>query len=211
MKNIRSTRTLPENYLQIGQFDLNENRGLAMILNLAGIGVLFGVGWLLLESLAILRPEYLLDENILIITGMREFWRGVLLLVISVGLMVILNESGRWVMFWIITREKPTLGIRGFYSFAAVSTWYLTKGDYLFIRLLPMVGVTVAGLIAVPVVPLNLVPGVLLLIALNLAAGLGDVFTAYWLSRRPKDILIMDIGDGVQVFHHQGGKVSQGG
>ncbi len=194
-------KELPKNYQPMDQFDLNENQGLAMILNLTGIGVLFGAGWLLLESLAILRPDYLLDENILVISGLREFWRGVLLLVVTLGLMVVLNALGRAIILWLVTKTSPQFGFQGMYKVTATSEWYFSKRAYSLIRLLPMAIITLAGLIAIPLVPLNLVPGVLLLVSLNLAGGLGDVVTIYWLSRRPDDVLILDVNEVVQVFH----------
>jgi hypothetical protein len=99
MKKLEATQTLPENYQQITQLALSKNRGLAMMLNLAGLGLLFGVGWLFLESLSFLRPAYISSENILIITGMREFWRGVLLLVVSVVLVIVLRETLHGLVF----------------------------------------------------------------------------------------------------------------
>lgn len=96
MKRINPTQELPPNYHQIDQLDLRDNPGLAMIINLIGVGLLFGVAWLLVRSLSFLRPDYLSSENILVITGMREFWRGVLLLVLSLGLMILLSEGLRW-------------------------------------------------------------------------------------------------------------------
>lgn len=201
MEKMKPTQTLPDGYQEIGQLDLNDNRGLAMILNLVGIGLLFGVAWLLLQSLAFLRPEYLSTENILIITGMREFWRNVLVLVVSLGLMVILNEGLRGVLFWIVIRQRPQVGFRGFYTYAVALDWYLPRPAYLFVRLAPILGVTLLGLGAVPIVPINLVPGVLLLISLNIAASIGDFVTAYWLLRRPKDLLVQDHGDRVRIFH----------
>jgi len=203
MSKFRATQDLPENYRQIGKLDLNENRGWGMILNLAGIGVLFGVGWLLVKSLAVLRPAYLSEENILIITGMREFWRGVLLLVLSVGLMIVLNEGMRWVLFWVFTGQRPSVGFRGFYTYAAAPEWYLTRNLYAAIRLAPAILITVLGVLAVMVVPLNLVPGVLLLVSLNLAAALSDAAMVWWAMRKPKGALVLDYGDGIRVYHTQ--------
>lgn len=201
MEKVKPTQNLPQSYRQIGQLNLEENRGLAMILNLAGIGLLFGVGWLLMESLVILRPEYLADENIFIITGMREFWRSLLVLVVSLGLMVLLNEGIRLILFWMVTRQRPQVGIRGFHTYAMAPDWYLPQGDYLLVRLLPILAVTLLGLAAVPIVHINLVPGVLLLIALNIAASINDLATAYWLLRRPKHALVLDRGDDLRLFY----------
>lgn len=201
MEKLNPTQTLPEHYTQAGQLDLNDNRGMAMILNLVGIGVLFGVAWLLLRSLSWLRPEYLSTDNILIITGMREFWRSVLVLVVSLGLMVVLNEGLRGLLFWIFIRQRPQVGFRGFYTYAVAMDWYLPRRLYLLIRLVPILVVTLLGLAAVPIVPLNLVPGVLLLVSLNMAGSINDLVTAYWLLRRPKDLLVLDHGDDVRIFH----------
>jgi hypothetical protein len=203
MNTAKPTQKLPENYHQSGHLNLNENRGLAMMLTLTGVGLLFGVGWLLMESLAILRPEYLSTENILVITGMREFWRSVLLLVVSLGLMIILNEGIRAVIFWIVTRQRPRLGFWGFYAYAAAPEWYLPKRAYLLIKLLPLLLITLLGIASLPIVPLNLVPGVMILVSLNFAGATGDMLQAWWLLSQPKTILVLDYGDGVQVFDSQ--------
>ncbi len=200
MVKLEPTQELPEDYHQIAILDLYENRGLAMILTLTGIGLLFGVSWLLIQSLAFLRPEYLSSENILIITGMREFWRGVLLLIISMGLMVLLYSGFRGLMFLIITRKRPKLGLRGFSAYATAPEWYIPRPIYLMISLTPLVLITLLGVAAIPIVPLNFVPGVMLVISLNFAAALNDVVTAYWLLRKPEGILIQDYRDGVKVY-----------
>ena len=201
MKRLKPTKELPESYHKISQLDLTQDRGIAMILNLVGIAVLFGVAWLLVESLAFLRPTYLSSENILVITGMREFWRGILLLVISFGLMVVLNEGSRWLLLWIITRQRPQVSFRGFYTFAAAPEWYLPRWAYLLIRILPLVVITIGGIAVVPFVPLNLVPGVLLVVSLNISAGVSDIVMAFWVLGKPKGSLIMDDGDRVSLFH----------
>jgi len=203
MKIPETTQKLPQDYQQIGQLDLNENRGLAMILNLTGLGLLFGVSWLFLESLAVLRPAYLSSENILIITGMREFWRGVLLLAVSVVLVIVLREGLHGLVLWIVTRRMPKLGFRSLYAYAAAPEWYVSRRAHLFSTLTPLVVITLLGVAAVTIVPLNFVPGVMLLVSLNFAVAVGDIVTAYWLLRKPKDILVLDYGDGVKVYHHE--------
>jgi len=200
MKQLKATQDLPEGYQELGMLDLNKNRGLAMILTLSGVGILFGVGWLLMESLSFLRPEYLSSENILIITGMREFWRGLLLLIFSMSLMIFLHAGFRGLMFLIVTRQRPKLGFRGFYAYTSAPEWYIPRPAFLLISLTPVVLVTILGVAAVPIVPLNLIPGVLLLVSLSFAGALNDFVTAVWLLRRPKGILIQDYGDGVRVF-----------
>ncbi len=200
MKKLKATQDLPEGHQELGMLDLNKNRGMAMILTLSGVGTLFGVGWLLMESLSFLRPEYLSSENILIITGMREFWRGLLLLIVSMSLMIFLHAGFRGLMFLIVTRQRPKLGFRGFYAYTSAPEWYIPRPAFLLISLTPVVLVTILGVAAVPIVPLNLIPGVLLLVSLSFAGALNDFVAAVWLLRRPKGILIQDYGDGVRVF-----------
>jgi hypothetical protein len=203
MKIPEATQELPENYHQTDQFDLNQNRGLAMILNLTGVGLLFGVGALFLEALVWLRPAYVASENILIIHGMREFWRGLLLLVVSVVLVILLREGVHGLVLWCLTKRLPKLGVRGMYTYAAAQGWYIPRRGYLWFAFTPLVVITLLGIAAVTVVPLNFVPGVMLLVSLNFALAVNDFATAYWLLRRPKDILILDYGDGVKVYHHK--------
>lgn len=202
MKRINPTQELPPNYHQIDQLDLRDNPGLAMIINLIGVGLLFGVAWLLVRSLSFLRPDYLSSENILVITGMREFWRGVLLLVLSLGLMILLSEGLRWLLFWVMTGQRPRLGFSGFYTYTSAPESFISRSAYLLIRLAPLVVITVFGLAAVPIVPLNLVPGVLLLISLNIAASVNDLIFVWWILSKPEDVLIQDFSDRALVYHH---------
>jgi hypothetical protein len=44
----------------------------------------------------------------------------------------------------------------------------------------------------------------MLLISMNVAISIGDMVIAVWLASKPQDILILDHGDGVQVFHDEG-------
>jgi len=197
----KPTKILPADAKEIGQLDFNENRGMGMILNLVGVGLLFGVGWMLSRSLSYLRPAYLSSENILIITGMREFWRGLLLLVFSLGLMIVLNEGIRGILLWIVTRQRPKLGFHGFYTYTAAPGWYLPRNTAVAIRLTPLVLITVVGIALIPFVPLNLVPGVLLLVSLNIASAVGDGVTVWWLLRKPRGALVQDDGERVRVYH----------
>jgi len=197
----KPTKILPADAKEIGQLDFNENRGMGMILNLVGVGLLFGVGWLLSRSLSYLRPAYLSSENILIITGMREFWRGLLLLVFSLGLMIVLNEGIRGILLWIVTRQRPKLGFHGFYTYTAAPGWYLPRNTAVAIRLTPLVLITLVGIALIPFVPLNLVPGVLLLVSLNIASAVGDGVTVWWLLRKPRGALVQDDGERVRVYH----------
>ncbi|MFW5713799.1 MAG: DUF3267 domain-containing protein [Brevefilum sp.] len=201
MESSRPTQTLPDGYQEIGMLDFNDNRGLGMILNLVGLGLLFGVGWLLTRSLSFLRPAYLSAENILIITGMREFWRGVLLMVVSLGLMIVLNEGMRGIMLWVVTRQRPKIGFHGFYTYTSAPGWYIPRNTAIAIRLTPLVLITVVGVALVPIVPLNLIPGVLLLVSLNIASAVGDGVTIWWLYRKPKSALVQDDGDSARVFN----------
>ncbi len=210
MKPFKSaTRTLPEAYQKLDGLDLNTNPGLALILNLGGLGLLFGLGWLFLQSLAFLRPEYLSSENILVITGMREFWRAILLLAVSTALMIILHEGLHGLLFWIITGQFPKFGFRGFYAYAAAPEWYIPRGAYVLIALTPVALITVLGLAAVTVVPLNLVPGALLLVSMNAAGALGDIITVIWLAGKPAGILVYDYGDGVRIYGPADGTVRE--
>ena len=55
-------------------------------------------------------------------------------------------------------------------------------------------------MIAVVLVPLNLVPGVMLVVSLNFAMSINDLATLYWLMGKPKGALFIEDRDRVQVF-----------
>jgi hypothetical protein len=203
MKKPAATQTLPENYHETAQFDLSTNRGLGMMANLIGLGLLFGVGWLFIESLSFLRPAYVSGENILIITGMREFWRGALLLVVSVVLAILLREGLHGLVLWAVTGQIPKLGLHRYYAYAEASEWYMPRSGYLWIAFAPVLVITLLGVIAVTMVPLNLVVGVMLLVSLNVAMSVGDIITAFWLLGKPQDVLVAETRDGVKVYHYE--------
>ncbi len=205
MKKPAATQTLPENYHQTAQFDVTTNRGLGMIVNLASLGLFFGVGWLFLRSLSFLRPAYVSGENILIITGMREFWRGMLLLVVSVVLAILLREGLHGLVLWALTGQLPQLGFHRYYAYAEAPEWYLPRSGYLWIAFAPLLVITILGVVAVTFVPLNLVMGVMLLVSLNFAMSVSDVITAIWLLGKPQDVLVAEDRDGVKVFHYEAG------
>jgi hypothetical protein len=68
---------------------------------------------------------------------------------------------------------------------------------------LPLLMITLLGIVSIPIVPLNLVPGVMILVSLNFAGATGDMLQAWWLLSQPKTILVLDYGDGVHVFDCQ--------
>lgn len=202
MKKPAATQTLPENYHQTAQFDLSTNRGLGLIVNLTGLGLLFVVSWLFIESLSFLRPAYVSGENILIITGMREFWRAVLLMVVTVLLAILLREGLHGLVLWVITGQLPKLSLNRFYAYAEAPEWYMPRSGYIWIAFAPLLVITLLGVMAVTVVPLNLVVGVMLLVSLNFAMSVSDILTAIWLLGRPQDILVAEDRDGVKVYHY---------
>ena len=114
--------------------------------------------------------------------------------------MVILHEGLHGLVFWLSTHEMPKFNFKWYYASASPGDWYLPRTPFLVATLLPLVAITLFGLIALPFTSGLLRYLVVLLVVFNASGAAGDVLVALRLLRLPADTLSLDRGDEVQYY-----------
>ena len=191
---MKPTQTLPETYQHAGTLDLSKDKGLAIVLNLLALVVFLLSGSVFARLALILR-----GENAFSITTDNAL----LALLLSVGVVlvgVVVHEIIHGLSFWSLTKSQPKFGLKGLYAYAAAPDWYFPRRPYFVVALAPLVVVTVAGVLLMPVVPQILLPSLLIWLVFNFAGSIGDVIIVIWLLRKPATVYIQDFGDGISVY-----------
>lgn len=192
---IHPTKTLPSNYIFADSISLKKPGNLAAMVVWSFI--LFLLPLLLIYL--VLRRE---------ISGSFRFAQDtpidfVLILgglILVTVLMIILHEALHGLVFWLTTHERPKFAFKGYYASACAEGWYLPRKPYLIATLLPLVAITLVGLLLLPVLSPQLRYLMILMIVFNSSGCAGDVVVALRLLRLHKDTLSLDKGDEVTFF-----------
>jgi hypothetical protein len=115
-------------------------------------------------------------------------------------LMIVVHELIHGLFFWLFTRERPTFGFKGAYAYAAAPDWYMPRNQYAIVGLAPLVLMTLAGLVLLPVIPVWAIPALLFVVVTNAAGAVGDIAVVGWLLLQPRATLVNDIGDAVTLY-----------
>lgn len=118
---------------------------------------------------------------------------------VTIG-MVIVHEGLHGLVFWLVTRERPKFAFKWYYASACADGWYLPRVPFLIATLLPLVVITTAGLLILPVLSRPVRYFISLLIVFNSSGCAGDVMVALHLLRLPKETLTLDKGDEVNFY-----------
>jgi predicted metal-dependent HD superfamily phosphohydrolase len=194
LRKMKSTKDLGAEYVYAGNLDLGERKN-ALVLNLVGLALLFVFGWFFVQLAAIIRPE-------ISATGFFDVIQGLEFLYLVVGLfaVLILHELLHGLFFWIYTGERPEFGFRVVYAYASAPGWHIPRNQFIVAGLAPIVGITLLGLILLPLIPEALVAELLALLAFNAAASVGDLVVAGWLFLRPKTLMARDSGPSITIY-----------
>jgi predicted metal-dependent HD superfamily phosphohydrolase len=123
-----------------------------------------------------------------------------LYLIVGLLAVLILHELLHGLFFWIYTRERPQFGFRLVYAYASAPEWYIPRNQFIVTGLAPFVGLTLAGLIALPLVPDGLVAELLALMSFNAAASVGDLIMVGWLLSEPATAMVRDVGTQITTY-----------
>ena len=196
---MNATQTLPAHYRLFKRLSIRDAAPL-LLLNLASLLLLGLAGALVLALLRWLRPQDAAAAFSFSIEGVGGFLPMILTLLGATFGMMVVHEAFHGIFFWHYTGTRPKFGFRGAYAFAAAPDWYLTRDQYLVTGLAPLVGITVIGILLLALVPVRWVPLLMLVVALNAAGAVGDLWVAYWLVRCPPDALGNDQGDVTSLY-----------
>lgn len=192
---IHPTKTLPSNYVFAESVSLKKTGNLAAMLIWSFVLFLLPLPLIYLvlrrEISGSIRFAQDTPIDFVLILG------GVILVTI---LMIILHEGLHGLVFWLTTRERPKFAFKWYYASACAEGWYLPRKPYLAATLLPLVAITVAGLLLLPVLTPQLKYFMILMIVFNSSGCAGDVVVALRLLRLPKETLSLDKGDEVTFF-----------
>lgn len=132
-----------------------------------------------------------------------RFLGGILL--VTVG-MLILHEGLHGLVFWLTTGEAPKFEFKWYYASASPGEWYLPRRPFMLATLLPLVAITVVGLLLLPFAGAGWRTLLILLIVFNASGAAGDFVVALRLAKLPPETLARDTGAEVRFFTLTGGE-----
>jgi hypothetical protein len=191
---LQATKTLPAAFTRFHSLDLT-NRNLVIGMNIAGVLLLFIFGWLFLGLAALLTPQFFWLELQLFLQMMT-----IPAVLLTILLVVVLHELSHALFFWLFSRERPQIGFNLFYAYASAPDWYFTRRQFMLIGLAPVLLMTLAGLIALPLVNLLTASRLILALTVNAAGAIGDFIVVMWVMGQPADILLRDEGTAVTAY-----------
>jgi hypothetical protein len=193
-QTLHTTKTLPPDFEPLYTLDLTNDLRVGIFLNLAVLFMFFVFGYFFLWLVRTLRPESWSFDLILL----SEI--GFLDLAIVFALMIILHEGIHGIFLWVFTREPPRFGLKLLYAYAAAPDWYIRRNSFIWVGLSPMILISIFGLIAILLVPVSWMIALILLLTVNAAGSMGDVFIVIKILTQEGDVLIQDIGDSFTIF-----------
>jgi hypothetical protein len=197
---MRATLQLPEDYETIGKIDLVNDRRALVWMNVLGLALFIGFGWLFVRALMFLRPREAARALWIHIDSFGEVVIWLLLLLILTVVMIVLHEAAHGLCFAAFTHSRPVFGFRGYYAFASAPGWYLRRNPYLITGLAPLVLITMVGLGLLAIVPVNWILSVLLFMTMNASGAVGDIIVSVWLLLQPANCYALDEAEAVTLF-----------
>ena len=197
---MKPTQTLPDNYHPIGSFDLRNNPQKLLQLNILGLFLFAGTGWLFSALLFALRPEEARSGLVIGFSSLGGIVQAILVVVGLTALMIVMHEAVHGAFFWIFTRTLPKFAFKGVYAYAAAPAWYLPKTQYLLVALAPLVLLSLLGVALMLVVPAGGFIILLLFLVSNASGAVGDLWVVGWLLRQPNSCYANDQGDAVTLY-----------
>ena len=210
MGDMTSTRVLPPEYQESSTIDISQDRRFALLLNVAGIILMFVFGWLFLWAMMLLRAGTLGNEGIGFSTGsLPDMVRLIFWIIVLLALHIILHEAIHGIFFWLFTRSRPVFAFRWKYAYAAAPGWYINRLPFLITTLAPLVVITAVGLLLMSAAPPSWLLGIWFVITMNASGAVGDMVVAWRLLTSPGDTLVEDRGDALTFYEKKSGPHSE--
>lgn len=186
---------------EVGRLDLSTKKNIILV-QMAGFLGLVASAFLFLQAAILLRPDIPTEASFTFsgMEGLVAIAAGLAVFAGAVLVLVVVHEGVHAFFFWLITGERPQLGVTGFYAYVGAPPGVtVARNRYFGIALAPLFVTTVAGLFLLTVVPLIVLPPLLLILILNAAGSIGDIIVSGWLLRYPPSVLVGDQGIAVVV------------
>lgn len=179
---------LPEGYAEIKRVDLQKDKKLAVLINLAALII---AALLIPIGLAIAPIHF---ASIMQGTSIPLFQ----LIIVLGGVVVymVCHELIHGIFIKIFSGKKAKYGFTGLYAYAG-SDAYFNKRHYLIIALAPVVLFGLIFLILNITLPLKWFWFIYVLQIINLSGAAGDLYITYLMRKLPDDMLTRDAGVGM--------------
>lgn len=192
--------SLPEGYRQTAEFRIKNNTRAMLALN--------GIGFVLFLLAAPLIQLYSLrtrggPADLIFsfqVDNLAQVGQFVLIMLLDVAILIFLHEGLHGLCFWVITKKKPIFMIGPGYAAASSPDTYFARVPYLITALCPLVVMTAAGLLLIPVVPPAVLFHVNFITVFNIAGAVGDLWVSAGILSKHGDLLVRDELDRVTLF-----------
>lgn len=200
--------SLPSNYSRYTSLEPSKELKFITGAIVTGIALLLIVSWLLVTFVNELRPNALDGMRLhdllnSITTGTSFVLPPTLFRNLSLALIagLILHEFVHGLFYWLFSTNRPRLGFRGLFPYAAApSGVYFRRNQFIVIGLSPLVLLTAVGLLLMVIVPTTYVPFLLFFAAFNAAGAAGDLIMVIQLMQFSSDTVMEDNGSGVIIY-----------
>jgi hypothetical protein len=199
-------RGLPDGYVEKASIDLKRDYALMLRMQLWGLAALAASVWLFWRLMLALRPD-----------AGEAFWTGasaaegsfsislggavILGFFAALVLMVVVHEAVHGLFFFLFTGKRPLFGFKVVYAYAAAPPGtYLSVPQYAVVALAPLVVLTAAAVLLLPIAPLWALPALYFFLVGNTSGSIGDVMVVLWLLRQPPGTLVQDHGDAMIAY-----------
>jgi hypothetical protein len=188
-----STQALPDGYVQSAEINLKKDKRLAILLNIGAFIIFIPMFYLLSRFIALVRPD-ITNFSVTITIGK------VLSAIGLVVLVLIIHEIIHGLFFWIFSHGRPVFALRPLYAYAGAPTWFFPKRQYAITALGPLIIIGAVGLLLLLLAPINWMPMIAFLVALNTSGAIGDIFVFFRLLKCSPTSFANDTGEAVTFF-----------
>lgn len=192
MSKIKTLQNLPEGYKELFRVDLQNDKKLALKINLLSLAIMLimAVGM----NFAVPITTLFDFDN-----GFSSFFIRWAVQIISMIAYIILHEAVHGITMKYFGCKKVNFGFTGLYAFAG-SQEYFKKKPYLIIALAPVVFWGIVLLIINIFVPSEWFWIVYIIQCINISGAAGDIYVTWKFMHLPDDIFIKDTGVSMTVY-----------
>lgn len=195
---MKATQSLPPNYLPVGKVSLKSMKQIILI-NILGL-VLFILSLLFFPWFAKhFRPDFTSFFEFEL-TSLIDIVIGLLKIILPIVLVMVVHEAFHAFFFWFFSKQKPVVGFKGAYGYAALPGWYFPRNQYLIISLAPLFFITLLGLVSLLLLPVSTLKMVLIALIINTPGAAGDIFVVFRLITKPPSSYVLDEIDSIEFF-----------
>jgi hypothetical protein len=121
-------------------------------------------------------------------------------LLLTIVLVLMLHEGIHALFFWLFSKQKPVVGFKGAYAYAAMPGWYFPRNQYILIGISPLILITFLGVFFLAIFPISLLNLVLVALIINTSGAVGDLFVVIWLMTKPSETFAHDKIDSIEFY-----------